>query len=365
MKLENIPRFPIFRPRFFPGAVTAGTSTQMRIRGYTPKQIKKAYSFNENCTGQGVRIAVIEAYYNDFLQHDLDVFCKEFELPKEDVNITFPDGKSDFTLQSWITESSLDVQWIRALAPMAQIDVIFAKSDSAEDMFSAVQNAVSQGADVVCMSFGNAEFVSQGEYTQYFADSKRVFVASAGDAAGVVIYPSASPAVLSVGGTDLEMSQNGVRLSEESAWRFGGGGPSKFANIPAWQQVFEPISFMSGGARATPDVAFYADMNPGVSVYLTNGANGKGWTTSGGTSFSCAAQSAICACILQNAPKSMLSSGNIAAYFYALAGGTKYDFEQVYFNDITIGSNVRFSAKQGWDFCTGLGSPNTDELVKG
>lgn len=365
IKLENVPRFPIFRPRFFPGTATAGNPTDTHVRGYTPQQIKKAYSFDETSTGQGVKIAVIEAYYNDFLQADLDTFCEQFNLPKRDVNITFPDGKADFTLQSWITESSLDVQWIRALAPMAQIDVIFAKSDSAEDMFSAVQSAVNMGADVVCMSFGNAEFTSQGEYTQYLVNSKRVFVASAGDTAGIAIYPSTSPAVLSVGGTSLEISQNGQRLSRESAWHFGGGGPSKFANIPAWQSVFSPISSMSGGRRATPDVSFYADMNTGVSIYLTNGPEGKGWTTSGGTSFSCAALSAVCACILQNAPPSLSPSQNIMAYFYALAGGTRYDFEQQYFTDITTGSNVRFSAGPGWDFCTGLGSPRVDRLTRG
>lgn len=362
---KNTPRFPLFAPRFLSSATDTGSPTQTHIRGYSPQQIRNAYFFDQNCTGEGIKIAVIEAYYNDFLQNDLDMFCREFDLPVRNISITYPDGKADFTIQSWINESSLDVQWIRALALLAQISVVFAKSDSARDMFSAVQSAVNAGAQVICMSFGNSEFISQGEYTQYLLNSRRVFVASAGDAAGIAIYPSTSPAVLSVGGTSLEISGEGQRVSRERAWRFGGGGPSKYADIPSWQSVFSPISSMSGGKRATPDVAFYADMNEGVSIYLTNGSEGEGWTTSGGTSFSCAALSALCACILQNAPSSLAPSQNIMAYFYALAGGTSYDFNQNYFNDIVLGSNVRYSARPGWDFCTGLGSVRAEQLVKG
>ncbi len=362
------PRYPIFQPFVKPHITTGGTPTTTHQNGFTPDQLREIYSLEPSFTGAGTTVAVIEAFYNNFLRQDLQVFSDTFSLGDASLTIEYPDGKADYTLQEWINESSLDVQWIHALAPRANILALFAKSNSMRDMFSCVRYAVSKGADVICMSFGSGEFLSQSEYNSSMSSSESVFVASAGDTGGIPVFPSCSKMVLSVGGTSFDIQSNTVPstpdIQNQSAWRFGGGGPSKYESIPVWQSIFDGISGLSGQKRATPDCAFYADTDPGVCIYMTEGPYGKGWVTSGGTSFACTALSAICACILQQRPASLYSN-NMARYFYTLAGATNYNIPQNYFDDVTRGGNSRFSARVGWDFCTGLGTPKTSAIISG
>ena len=54
-----------------------------------------------------------------------------------------------------------------------------------------------------------------------------------------------------------------------------------------------------------------------------------------------------------------------ALFLYEKAGKTSYSEPQYYFSDVTIGSNGIYSAKRGYDLCTGLGAPVGDMLIKG
>lgn len=360
------PRYPIFKPDTVPFITGSEIYTETRISGYTPQMIKTAYGFGSDIDCTGMKIAVVEAYKNTNIQNDINMFSREFGLPNVTLDIHYPDGMSEFSTRRWILESSLDTQWIHALCTGAEISVVFAKNENMDSMFSAMRYAANLGADVVSMSFGTPEFVSQGEISSFMNSSDSIFVAAAGDVGGMVFFPSSSPYVLSVGGTKLTLLENGMRVYEETAWSFGGGGPSKYAKIPPWQLVFADIEEMTKGFRATPDTAFSASSSPGAAVYITQLENTAtaGWTTASGTSFGAAAFAAIVAGLLKKKPSS-LSGKNVQRYLYALAGGTKYDLPQYYFNDITLGNNVRYSAKIGWDFCTGLGSPRVRQILQG
>ena len=105
-------------------------------------------------------------------------------------------------------------------------------------------------------------------------------MASAGDSA-TVEYPSASPNVLSVGGTTLNVTSNGTYVSE-TAWSDSGGGLSAFEPGQSFQTAALTASGLPTTARATPDVAFDANPSTGVSVFDSVG--GVGWVTVGGTS---------------------------------------------------------------------------------
>jgi hypothetical protein len=102
-----------------------------------------------------------------------------------------------------------------------------------------------------------------------------------------VDYPAASPYVLSVGGTTLDLDNSGNDLSE-TAWPDSGGGYSQLEGEPSYQE-----SVQQTGQRSTPDVAFDGDPNTGVEVYETP-PTGQGrwqqqtpqgsWQVVGGTS---------------------------------------------------------------------------------
>ncbi len=99
------------------------------------------------------------------------------------------------------------------------------------------------------------------------------FVASSGDSGAPPAYPAASPNVLAVGGTTLNLDASGNILSE-SGWSGSGGGisTSKPSRLPEWRGDPEHT------ARANPDVAYDADPNTGFPVYdsYTNGTRPRG-----------------------------------------------------------------------------------------
>ncbi len=363
---HTIPRHPISRPNVIPFVNPNRNTSISPTSPITPQTVKTAYSFPKNTDLSGLKIACIEAFYNDTLHKDLEIFCRHFGIKPPTLKIHYPFGKSAKTNSQWIYESSLDVQWLSALCDKAQINVLFSPTSDIDYMTRcALYAADTLKCHIVLMSFGTGEFLSQSEISESFRNRREcIFVSAAGDTGGKVFFPSSSSAVLSVGGSTVALGDNGLKLGKERAWRFGGGGASKYESIPPYQRIFESINQLSGGFRATPDVCFYADFAPGVPIYASSDAlSKKGWSTSGGTSFSSVALAGVCAHIKKSTPKALHNSIN--SYFYALAGGTKYDLPQYYFNDITSGSNTVYSAKIGWDFCTGLGSPISKQLTLG
>ena len=94
-------------------------------------------------------------------------------------------------------------------------------------------------------------------------------------------WPASSPYVVGVGGTSLELSNDGTLVSE-SAWSGSGGGVSAYETEPDYQKTYSIPK--AGGKRAIPDVSYDADPQSGFPVYKTTGSSKNGWYEVGGTS---------------------------------------------------------------------------------
>lgn len=367
----SIPRYPISKPDLLPFMPAADKFDKTPGEyGITPRCAAKAYGFPVNRKyDRKLKIAMIEAFRNDTLENDLDVFCGTFGICKNTVNIHFPSGKSAVAKDAWIAESSLDVQWVNALCPNQELHAVFSYDGSFERMYEAVKYASEEiRADIVLMCFGTREFLSQGEISSYFRNSGSVFVAASGDTGGNVFFPSSSSGVISVGGSTCEISADGKIITRHRAWKNGGGGKSIYEKIPYFQQAFLPIESMSEGFRALPDVCFYAGTEPGAFVYISRPSRNRsvngGWTTAGGTSLAASCICALCAHILLSEPAG-IEKNRLLPYFYACAGASSYSEPQYCFDDVKTGSNGKYFAKDGWDFCTGLGIPVARQLILG
>lgn len=329
---------------------------------FSPSDIDRAYSLSSRPDdGNGITVAVIGAFGAENLQDDFKEFGRMFGLPEKELEVYYVSGNVPETVtDGWNLEAHADTEWVYACAPGARIVCIFAADARMESLFSAVSLAIDLDASVISMSFGSEEFRSQSQFTTLMKNSGRVFVASAGDTGGKVVFPSSSDAVVSVGGTVLHRTRRG-NVFARSAWSGGGGGPSKYTPIPEWQEVFDGIEQLSGRFRATPDVAMNAAISPGYYVYSKREG---GLVSVGGTSVSAPVFAGICARILQNNP-SELEEKTMMQYLYEKAGKTFYSEPQYYFSDVTVGSNGVYTAKRGYDLCTGLGAPVGDMLIKG
>src|SRR5438094_258376 len=99
------------------------------------------------------------------------------------------------------------------------------------------------------------------------------------------------------------------------------------------------------GASSCCDVSYNADPNTGVLVVQ----NGLQYEV-GGTS---ASSPQIAALIALASEVSGVRYGSIGSKLYSLTS----------YNDITNGSNGLFSANSGWDYPTGLGTPDASQLI--
>lgn len=364
--------------------IAENIGTPSYIYGYNPAQIRRAYNFDNYYTGLGQIIAIVCAFDYPTAREDLEVFSKQFNLPEADFEIIYAREVKPPLDAGWAMESALDIQWAHALAPRAKIFLVLAASNTFIDLFQAVDVANSLKPNVISMSWGGAEFSGETSWDRYFQEKGVTYVAGSGDIGGNTIYPSVSKYVVSVGGTFLPLDEYGNRIGEERAWINTGGGPSIFVPMSFWQKRFG-LSSKSGNYRGTTDVAFVADPASGVAIFDSTPYNGlSGWTVIGGTSLSGPCWAAIIALAGQasrldlkcNVPDDCLKSilsirsnsrkmiNNCREILYKIAGEYGYNENKQYFRDITQGQAGTYFATEGWDFCTGLGTPNVSKLIR-
>ena len=246
---------------------------------YSPSQIRTAYGLNQltlpNTDGHGITVAVVDPYgdldsnSNDFMQSDLQGFSTLYNLPfsSSQLTVAFPDGKPptvDPDFPTWAQETCLDVEWVHALAPGANILLVVSPNTDPSSIFDAIRYAGSH-ANIVSMSFGYGEDPSllSNDRTSFSSPGVTYFVSSGDNGTLAPLeYPSTSPNVTAVGGTTLTIDTSGNYLSE-TAWSGSGGGPSLYESLPTYQE-----ESVSGNKRQTPDISLDGDPETGVGIYF-------------------------------------------------------------------------------------------------
>jgi subtilase family serine protease len=199
--------------------------------GLSPATIKSVYGFSTSSTaGAGKTVAIVDAYDDPSAESDLGVFSAQYGLPAcTTANGCFHKvdqrggGVYPRKDPGWALEISLDVQWAHAIAPGAKILLVEADSNSFANLFAAEDYAAAH-AQYVSNSWGGSEFSGESGYDSHFSQSGVSFFVSSGDAGLPAQYPSASPNVVSVGGTTLHFS--GSTYTDETGCSSGGGGCS-------------------------------------------------------------------------------------------------------------------------------------------
>ena len=175
------------------------------------------------------------------------------------------------------------------------------------------------------------------------------------------------------GGTRLYLNANGT-YDHETAWEGalsdsgGGGGLANGIARPSWQTGTGVQNSFSNGSREVPDVAADADPGTGRAIYTSGPANPDGsfppggLTPIGGTSAATPFWAASMALIQQYATSQKAGRiGFVDPMLYTIAaGGAPFPA----FHDVTIGGNRFYQATAGWDFATGLGSPDVFNLAR-
>ena len=166
-------------------------------------------------------------------------------------------------------------------------------------------------------------------------------------------FPASSPHAIACGGTRL-----GPGGTDEVVWNEGSGGGATGGGIsdqfdpPSWQaNAGVPVSANPGTrrGRGVPDVSGNADPQTGYRVLVDGRA-----TVVGGTSAVAPLWAGLVA-LLNELLGGQVGFLNPELYAGVVAGGG--------FRDITVGDNGAYSARAGWDACTGLGTPRGGAIL--
>ena len=364
------------------------TDDSAAIQGLTPVSARSVYEIDpllaQHVNGQGENIAVVE--FAQFDQSDLDGFDQQFNLPDiSPRNIAVDGGATDDSPAS-VAEANLDLEVAHEIAPAAGLLDYNAPqaTSSGADTFGAILDRITADGQtrIVSDSWGSCEAdtpradIQRDEQALEAAAARgiSVFVAAGDtgaytcqDAADTnhslsVSWPSSSPFAVSVGGTSLSMTTNGAYVGE-TAWNDtleqmgGGGGLSLDYSRPAWQVGPGVTNRFSTGMRQLPDVAAAADPWSGWDTY-TGGAMTVAGGTSAATPFWAASMAVVAEYAGHHGARQL---GFVDPMLYALAAHRQ---QAPAFHDITMGGNRYYPATPGWDFATGLGSPEVANLAR-
>ena len=341
--------------------VTANATEANATEINTPNDVRAAYQLPS--TGGAGAIAIVDSYHFPTALSDFNSFAKTFGLPTETskkldavtnhvFEVVYATGRKPLSggsyIAGWNLEAALDIEWAHAIAPSAKIYLVEARSDSMTDLLYAVQVASNlPNVREVSMSWGSDETNSETSCDWVFTTSNVTYFAAGGDQADAQEYPSASPNVISVGGTSLNRDDSGNLLSE-TGWSDTGCGLSLFEARPDFQGA---VSSSVGNHRGSNDVSFLADPNTGVFVYDSTKLYGEsGWWIVGGTSLGTPSWAGV---------------ANLAAASTGAAANSHAEGQRLYgnlgnganFRDITSGAADTVQCSAGWDQLTGVGSP--------
>ena len=364
------------------------------------EDVRSAYNVPASATGAGQTIAIVgEGTVSD---SDLNALWSKSGSTQTASNVTVVDvdgGPSLNPDDGVLFETALDVEWAGGMAPAAKIRLYLAPD--AIETLTQISNDVDSipSMRVISSSYGNTESADGdavlSEFSQISASLAAAGVSilnASGDSGSNpngtvssgnysasapldVAYPASDPSVTGVGGTTLAFTGNWAyggddvwdQLSDKAP-SASGGGLSRFFAKPAWQVGGSLLA--SQTMRCVPDVAAISDgalrnVNVGAGFLPANAPNvgvlivydnGKDQGASG-TSLSAPVWAGFAALI--NQARAAAGEGPIGLlnpHLYPLAGTSV-------FNDVTSGSNGAYSAAPGYDFCSGLGTPNVANLI--
>ena len=433
------------------------------VHCYTPSDIRQAYGVDQLPEmGEGQTIVLVDSYGSPQAAQELQAFHDAFfpSLPDPSFDQVFPLGNPQLengnpnangksgpgAAAGWASEAALDVQWSYAIAPKAHIVLLAVPPAETlgvqgfPNLFEAIDQAIDTypAGTVFSMSlaateqtFGGAAAAQTARFDQVFqkgiAKSDSFFGASGDNGTAnqskqqkdtriypfpTAEWPSSSPYVTSVGGTQLQFgwtwspqsdvpfnadgsldsayfnSANapGTSTTTNVVWDESwlpaatGGGPSVLYALPSWQSSLEPV--IGGDDRGLPDLSWNAAVNGGVLVDLQSflPADQQGFYVIGGTSAATPQVAALTA--LANERREALAKaplGNVGPRLYSLGAGAftdvvpvhqgaagvisgDLDSNQMFLdngngNAVTLGSVPGWPTLPGWDLTTGLGTP--------
>jgi kumamolisin len=378
------------------GTVSTHAMAAPQSSWYIPSQLAKHYNFPPG-DGAGQTVAVFE-FSGGYFASDLKAFCHLAGVDMPTVKAISVDGTSTSSHDGSEGETMLDVEVIGGVCPKAKIVAYFA--EFSENGWVAALDALIQDHQndpgVVSISWGAPEDDHQtwtAQAIDHINDSFKqaamlgitICIAAGDDGSSDAVtdghahpdFPSASPYVLTVGGTTIPVmggtgpdivwfEGTGVR---DQVFQDGstGGGVSEHFPRPSWQNAIniKSVNPSAFAGRIYPDLAANADWFASPYLLVVDGSS----QPNGGTSAASPLVAALIALI--NASR---GSGHRLGYvtpvlYQTIGTGTSAaTVGALGCTDVVQGNNTTaqvggYSAGPGYDAVSGWGTPNGVKLA--
>ena len=303
--------------------------------GYQPSDIQTAYNltplYQHGLNGAGTTIAIVDAFGSTTIAQDAQAFSSAMGLPPINLTVIGTPTESNFSGDAnsgWATETTLDVEWVHAVAPGAKIVLVVTPTNSNSDLFNGIVTAASTpGVVAISNSWDGFDIGVAGDGEFYrAADSILQEIGAAGISVNFSTgdsgdnssqlgglytstgWPASSPFATGIGGVSVALDKN-KHIAWQTSWGtelteiadtvalgsppldtpnnegFDAGGTGGFSDTypkPSWQFG------VPGDRRGTPDISWVADPFTGVEIIFTADAAGDlGIEPIGGTSVAC------------------------------------------------------------------------------
>ncbi len=303
--------------------------------GYQPSDLQTAYNltplYKAHLDGTGTTIAIVDAYGSTTIANDAAVFSAAMGLPPINLTVLGTPTESNFSTDAnagWAAETTLDVEWVHAVAPGANIILVVTPTNSFNDLFTGDLTAASQpGVVAISNSWSGFDIGVAGDSEFYSAvDGLLQAIGAAGisidystgdfgdnssQLGGIYTstgWPASSPFATGVGGVSVALDSH-KHIAWQSSWGtqltevvdtialgsppldvpnnegFDAGGTGGFSDTypkPSWQFG------VPGNRRGTPDISWVADPFTGVEIiYTADTAGDLSISVIGGTSVAC------------------------------------------------------------------------------
>jgi subtilase family serine protease len=277
------------------------------VCGYDPQQLRAAYGADRTGqTGQGVRVAVVDAYASPTIVNDVNTFSQRHGLPQLDSTnfvqlipagiYNVPENPSYCGgAQGWYGEETLDLEMLHTTAPNASLVYAGAEdcgSSLNETLYNLIDNRL---ADIIVSSWGDGTddipaagiLADTSQFLQAAVEGITVVFASgdSGDLAATNTvasgsWPATSPYVTAVGGTSLALRSSS---GDKEEWGWG----TYITLLHGWQisndsvtytQGMDPYAYYAGGggglSLTQPEPAYQAGIVPNKLATTTQLSNG-------------------------------------------------------------------------------------------
>ena len=334
-------------------------------QGYDPNEVQTAYNmgplYAAGLDGTGETVVITDAYGSSTIATDAEVFSQVYGLPDltaDNFQIVKAGGISHNphgVQRNWDIETTLDVEWVHAIAPGAKIALVLASDHASLDeainyaVIHHLGNTISNSWSTI-EGLGNpAQFIRVNRILEMAAAQGVDVNFATGDFGDEVSrvgfvsvdFPASSPFATGIGGTSLALNSDDT-MKFQTGWGTnltrivdtialgsppvvpplalgnqggaGGGSSLTFAK-PAFQ------SGLPGNARLVPDISMLADPFTGVEIIQTIGGQ-LSVGVIGGTSLATPVFSGVMAIAAQKASHGL---GQAAQLVYNLPSGAVTD----------------------------------------